>query len=335
MRALHFSLILILLISLLSGCAAPATPAPTAGLTPIRLPVGFIPNIQFAPLYVAIERGYFRELGLDVTLDYSMENDNVALVGAGQIPFAVVSGEQVLLGRAQDLPVVYITAWYRDFPVGIAALESSGIRQPADLRGRKVGIPGTYGASYIGLQALLKTAGLKETDINLQSIGFNQVEALTTGQVEAGVVYITNEPIQLRALGYDVRVLRVADSLALVSNGLITNEKTLKENPDLVRRMVSAFLRGMQDTVADPDAAYEISTRYVENLASLSESDAATQRGVLTASIDLYQTNPWGQSDPQAWENTFNLLVEMGLIPPALDWKAAFTNEYLPRPPQY
>lgn len=335
MRALQLSLILILAVSFLSGCAAPVTPAPTAGLTPIRLPVGFIPNIQFAPLYVAIERGYFRELGLDVTLDYSMENDNVALVGAGQIPFAVVSGEQVLLGRAQDLPVVYVMSWYRDFPVGIAALESSGIRQPADLRGRKVGIPGTYGASYIGLQALLRAAGLIETDINLQSIGFNQVEALTAGQVDAGVVYIINEPIQLRALGYDVRVLRVADSLALVSNGLITNEKTLKEKPDLVRRMTSAFLRGVQDTVADPDAAYDISTRYVENLASLSESDAATQRGVLTASIDLYQTDPWGQSDPQAWENTFNLLVEMGLIPPALDWKAAFNNEYLPRPPQY
>lgn len=333
MHTLRFILILTLL---LSGCTAPAAaPTPTDGLTPIRLPVGFIPNIQFAPLYVAIERGYFREAGLDVTLDYSMENDNVALVGAAQIPFAVVSGEQVLLGRAQGLPVVYVMSWYRDFPVGIAALESSGIRQPADLRGRTVGIPGTYGASYIGLQAILNAAGLKETDLNLQSIGFNQVEALSTGQVEAGVVYITNEPIQLRALGYDVRVLRVADSVALVSNGLITNEKTLQENPDLVRRMIGAFLRGVQDTVADPDAAYEISTRYVENLASLSESDAATQRGVLTASIDLYQTNPWGQSDPKAWENTFNLLVQMGLIPADLDWKAAFTNEYIPRPPQY
>jgi len=98
---------------------------------------------------------------------------------------------------------------------------------------------------------------------------------------------------------------------------------------------MSAFLPGGQGAVADPDAAYQISTRYVESLANLSERDAATQRGVLTASRVLYQTNPWGQSDPKAWENTFNLLVQMGLIPAGLDWKAAFTNEYLPRPPQY
>lgn len=319
--------ILILLTAILAACAPQSADTPPAELTAIRLPVGFIPNIQFAPLYVSIEKGYFTDEGLDVTIDYSMENDNTVLVGAGELPFAIVSGEQVLLGRAQDLPIVYVTCWYRDFPVGIASMASENIQTPADLRGKKVGTPVVFGASYIGLQALLAAGGLSEQDITLDVIGFVQADALAAGQEQAVVVYVTNEPVQLRSQGYEVNVLRVADYLQLVSNGLITNEKTLAENPELVQRMVRAMLRGIQDTVANPEEAFEISKKYVENLA---QADQQAQMEVLKTSIGLYQTEPWGASDPQAWQNMQQVLLDMGLLTDPLDLSKAYSNDYLP-----
>ncbi|HEY2980568.1 MAG TPA: ABC transporter substrate-binding protein [Anaerolineales bacterium] len=319
-------LLTLLLMLGLSACGRPPSGGDAGGIAQVRLPMGYIPNVQFAPLYVAVEKGYFKDAGIEIEFDYSFETDGVALVGAGELPFAVVSGEQVLLARAQGLAVVYVAAWYQQYPVAVVSKAEQGIRTPADLKGKKIGVPGLFGANYIGLDALLYSAGLSEQDVTLDSIGFNQVEALAADQEQAVSVYAANEPVQLKAQGYELNELRVSDYVQLASNGLLTNELTIAEDPELVRKFVGAFLKGLADTMADPDEAYRISQKYVENLSA----DDAVQKEVLQRSIGQWQTDRPGYSDPQAWENMQDTLLKMGLLTEPLDLDKAFTNEFVP-----
>ena len=302
-------------------------PQATQELTKIRLPMGYIPNVQYAPFYVAVAKGYFHEAGLEVEFDYAFETDGVALVGANELPFAVVSGEQVLLARAQGIPVVYVMAWWQDYPVGVASLREAGIRQPPDLAGKKIGLPGLFGASYIGFRALLSAADLSESDVTLDSIGYNQVEALVSGREDAVVIYANNEPYQLQAQGYEVDVIKVADYMQLASNGLISNETTIAQNPELVKRMVGAVLKGISATLEDPDNAFELCKRFVEGLDQLETE--RVQKQVFMASIEYWKASRLGYSQPEAWQNMQSVMLDMGLLEDELDLDAAYTNAFI------
>ena len=248
-------------------------------------------------------------------------------MGSNDLQFAVVSGEQVLLARTQGLPLVYVAAWYQKYPVSVVAKADQGINTPADLRGKTIGLPGLYGANYIGLRALLYSAGLTEADVTLDSIGYTQVAALTAGRDQAVSVYTANEPVQLRSQGVALTELRVADTVQLTGNGLITNETTVAGNPDLVRRMVAVLLHGISDTIADPQAAYQTSLGYVDSLA---QADTAVQKQVLATTIELWKADRLGYSDPKAWENMQAVLLDMGLLTQSLDLSKAFTNKFVP-----
>ena len=294
-------------------------------LTHIRLPMGYIPSVQYAPFYAADKNGFFKEAGLELEFDYSFETDGVALVASNELQFSLASGEQILLARSQGLPVVYVLGWYKDYPIAVVSKKSQGIQTPADLVGKHIGIPGLFGASYVGFRALLEKAGLKESDVILDSIGFNQVEALAADQVDAAVVYINNEPYQLQDLGFEVNVIGVADYAHLVSNGLITNETTIRENPDLVRRMVQTVMRGIKYTVTHPADAYDDCEDYVEGLPEIQEHVKIAE---VERYSDLYQTEPYGYTDPVAWENMQKLLLKMEMISEPIDLTAAFTNDF-------
>jgi NitT/TauT family transport system substrate-binding protein len=291
----------------------------------LRLPMGYIPSVQHAPFYVAVAKGYFAEEGLALDFDYSFETNGVQLVGAGELPFAVVSGEQVLLARAQGLPVRYVMAWFQQFPVAVIAKAETGIAAPADLVGKRVGVPALEGASYIGLLALLAGAGIDPSELTLQTVGFNQAAALEAGQVDAAVVYANNEPLRLAAQGAQLNTIPVSAYASLAANGILTNEATIAAEPELVRSFLRALLRGLEDALADPAETYTIIKQYVDGL-----TDDALEQQVLATTMDMWRADRLGYSQPAAWETMQQTMLDSGLLAQPQDLALAYTNEFIP-----
>lgn len=280
---------LVLLVGVVRGQSAP----------PERFLLTFIPNIQFSPVYVAMASGYMEEAGFDLTLEYLNEPDVVDLIAAGQANFGIVSGEQVILASVQGREVLYVYNWFNDYPVGVVVRSDGEIQSPEDLRGARVGIPGRFGASYSGLIALLRANGLTEADIQLEEIGFNAPEVFCLGVLQAAVVYVNNEPLQIqsRADAGDcgdvtgVQVFNVTDQTPLVSNGIITSKAFAESQPEQVAAFVAAYHRGLLDVINNPAQAYLLSEAFVENL-PLTEELRAFLETVATEQSAFLETNP-------------------------------------------
>lgn len=234
----------------------------------------FIPNVQFAPFYVGIEDGYFADAGFKVSLEHLQEPEVLDLVAVGQKNFGIVSGEQVILARARGRDVVYVFEWFQKYPVGLVYSSALDLSDLANLQGMAIGIPGRFGASYSGLTTLLASAGLSEADIDLREIGFNAPEVFCLGVIDAAIVYVNNEPLQIKNLAADgdcgsvtdVGVITVASQVDLVSNGLIVSRAFLDEDPDAIARMVAGLANALRSVIDNPAGAYLASLKHVDSL---------------------------------------------------------------------
>lgn len=293
-----------------------------------KIGLSFIPNIQFAPFYVALEKGYYADEGLDVTIRNHSQDLFGALV-SGDEDMIFAGGDEMLQARANDIPIVYVAEVFTTYPVSLVVPADSEVQAPADIAGHSVGIPGEYGATYIGLLALLSSAGLEKNDVEIMSIGFTQAAALLAGDVDSVVGYSNNEPIQLAAAGMQVRTFPVADEQPLISNGLGALQETLDDNPDAVRGAIAATLKGVQYTIDHPDEALEISKKYVDGLDDPTNAESAKQ--VLAATLPMWQmTGEPGSIDEADWNSMAAFLLAQGLLAKEIDVNGTFSNEYLP-----
>lgn len=279
-QRMSFSLLL-LSLGLLAGlvlaaCGNSTSGAPADGNrspTSVSIGLGYIPDIQFSPFYVAVKKGYYTAAGLNVTLNHGIVPDLFAEMMARKDTFVFVGGDDTLVARSKHLPVVDVSTIYPSYPISLIVPARSSIQSLADLKGHTIGLPGLYGSTYVGLLALLHAAHLTQHDVQLQSIGFTQVSALKQGRVDAVVGYTNNEPLQLRRLGMQVRTFDVPRYQPMVSNGIVTTEQTWSGQASMVRAFVQATIKGLNEVLANPSEALQISRSFIPGMNATTAQD--------------------------------------------------------------
>jgi NitT/TauT family transport system substrate-binding protein len=322
------------LIGLLAACAAPsASPAPSTA-TPLTVGLGYIPSIQFAQFYRAAQQGYYAAAGLDVTFQHQIDAQLIPEIGQGVVDIGLADGTSIIPAVSQGIPVRYVTTIYAQFPSIVLALADSGINAPADLRAKRLGIPGRYGSSWIMLQALLASAGLAPTDLDIRLYpDFSQATALREGQVDAATGFANNEPVVLALAGMQTNILRVDQITPLPGPGLTVGEATLRVKPAAVRAFIAATLRAMSEIIANPQLGLEDSIAQVPDLGT----DRPTQLAILQATIAMWQNqytadNGLGAIDSNAWSQsiTFMRTLPDGGVQTDLTADQLLTEDYLP-----
>jgi len=269
-----------------------------------------------------------------VTFQNKIDPQLITLVGQGSIDVGIADGTSLIPAVSQGIPVRYVATIYAKFPNIVFAKASSGISAPADLKGKRIGTPGTYGSSWIMLQALLAKAHLSTSDVTVQTYpDFTQAAAVVKGQVDAATGFVNNEPVQLEQQGIDTSILRIDDIVPLPGNGLIVGSKTLDAKRDALRAFVAATLKAQDEIASNPSVGLDAAIAAVPELGS----DRATQQAVLAATIDTW-SSVWskahgsGAIDRDAWTRSIAFMQGLpgGLVPNPVTTDQIVTAELLP-----
>lgn len=313
------------LAGLAAGCATSSTTGTgTGGRVTAYEKVVYVTGLQAfgreGYAWVAREKGFFREVGIDVEIQLGSAGDkNLTLVASGKAQFAVIdfAGAVVRAGNGEFGGFRLIGAVSQHTLTGIMTLAGGGINTPSDLVGKRVAVPAGSVLKTL-FPAYATVAGFDSRRVQMIEQAPGHLPGLlATGRVDAIGQFVVGVPsVQRAAGGRPIKVLPYSDYLGdLYGNAVVISTSLLTDNPDLARRFTGALLKGLQYSIDHPLEAGQIMHRAVP----------ATDAGVAAAELDLmgrYSRNPGGPIgafDEGRVARSAAALASVGLIPPIAD----------------
>ncbi len=287
------------------------TPAAHA-LETVTLQLKWTNTYQFAGYYVALERGYYREAGLDVKiLEATPQTDPVAVVLSGQAQFGV-GMSSLLLHRYAGQPVVALAVIFQHSPQVLILPEKKEFTSALDLSGRRIMLE----SHSDELLAFLQNEGVDLAGLRRQPHSFN-LKDLTEGRTDAMSAYLTNEPYFLRKQGFAFKTLSPRTSgIDFYGDNLFTSQAEIDSNPERVAAFRKASLRGWREAMAsyEPTIAL-IHERYAPQLETNFLRFEASVMGELMRT-DLIEV---GYMNPERWQHIADTYAGLGLLPQNFD----------------
>jgi ABC-type nitrate/sulfonate/bicarbonate transport system substrate-binding protein len=302
----------------------------TKELKDVSIVLDWTPNTNHTGLYVAQNKGFFEDQGLNVEILLPGEAGADQLVAAGQADFGISAQESITQARVQDIPIVSIGAVIQHNTSGFAAPADRGIKSPADFEGKTYG---GWGApveeAVIGSLMNQEDADVSKVEnINMGNSDF--FTAVERGDIDFAWIYYawTGVEAELREMKLDMLYLTdYSEKLDYYTPVIITNEKKIANDPETVKAFMAAVSQGYEYAIENPTDAADILIEAVPDL------DADLVKASQEWLSPKYQDDAeqWGIQTQEVWENYANWMYENGLLEVGLDAEKAFTNEFLPQ----
>lgn len=291
----------------------------------VRIP--WIRTAATAGLEVAVDQGYFKEVGLEVEIKPgSVEASPLRKVLVGEDQFGILEPAQVLVGVAErQMPLVILAMKMQKSPFCLMSKTEKGIKTMKDLKGKRVGYNPLNDISYL---AMLKQGGVKRKEVKEIRAQFS-LEPFLQGQVDVWPSYISNEPVAARDKGIDVSLICADDvGVHLYEHALFARKDFVEKNPETVEAFLRAWIKGWQFAIRNPDQAVDITLRHTDGLDKVHESKVLE---IITPLITGGQAAEKGIGwvDPKMIDGIGHILEKLKLLTKAPSGTKVVDNRFL------